>query len=97
MTERDRPYTVGFAEGFERRAKRFRRKHPELDDTFLTRLVDLATDPFQPRLRLHALSGRLRGLHAVSPTHKLRVTLYLVVDEHHIRLVDICDHDDVYR
>ncbi len=97
MTGSDRTFEVGFEVGFERKVKQFRRKHPELDEVLRTLLRDLADDPFQPRLRLHALSGKLKGLHAVRLTRKMRVTLYLVVEDQRVRLVDIGDHDDVYR
>jgi len=97
MTGNDRAFEIDFEVGFERKVKQFRRKHPELDDALRTLLRDVAEDPFQPRLRLHALSGKLKGLHAVSLTRKMRVTLYLIVEEQPVRLVEIGDHDDVYR
>jgi mRNA-degrading endonuclease YafQ of YafQ-DinJ toxin-antitoxin module len=60
-------------------------------------LEDLRTDPYQRRLRLHPLTGRLSGQHAVSLTHSYRITLTLLVSEHTITLLDIGDHDAVYR
>ena len=57
----------------------------------------LEDDPFQPSLRLHPLSGKLRGKHAVSLTHDYRITLTLVVSEQTITLIDIGTHDEVYR
>jgi len=97
MTGSSRKFEIDFEVGFERKVKQFRRKHPEMDEALRTLLRDLADDPFQPRLRLHALSGKLKGLHAVSLTRKMRVTLYLVVEDQRVRLVDIGDHEDVYR
>ncbi len=97
MSESRQPYGIGFEESFERRLKQFHRKHPKLEEAFLNLLIELAADPFQPKLRIHALSGKLKGLHAVSFTRKMRVTLYLVVEQRRIRLVGIGDHDDVYR
>ena len=97
MKGSSRSFEIDFEVGFERKVKQFRRKHPELDEVLRTLLSDLADDPFQPKLRLHALSGKLQGLHAISLTRKMRLTLYIVVEQHRIRLIDIGDHDDVYR
>jgi len=60
-------------------------------------LVDLAVDPFAPALKIHPLSGRLKGVWAVSRTDVYRITLTLLVSEKEITLLDSGDHDDVYR
>ena len=57
----------------------------------------LEDGPFQPSLRLHPLSGKLRGKHAVSLTRDYRITLTLVVSDQTITLIDIGTHDEVYR
>lgn len=47
-----------------------RRKHPDLRQALRDTLDDLNRDPFQPKLKLHSLSGNLGGAQAVSrPTH----------------------------
>lgn len=97
MTERSRRFDIAFEVSFERRLKQFRRKHPDLDEALVTLLTELADDPFHPKLRLHPLTGKLAGLHAVSLTRKTRLTLYLAVEQRQIRLVDIGSHDEVYR
>jgi mRNA-degrading endonuclease YafQ of YafQ-DinJ toxin-antitoxin module len=60
-------------------------------------LRDLMIDPYQPRLRLHRLSGELAGYHAVRITYNQRIILILRITEQEIILHDIGDHDDVYR
>lgn len=57
----------------------------------------LASDPFDPRLRLHALSGKLDGLQAVRINYKYRVVLILRIHGKAILLLDIGGHDAVYR
>ena len=82
---------------FLRQARKFFRKHPDLRSRFAEVLSDLQKDPFQPRLELHALSGKLAGCYAVSLTYSYRITLTLMVSEKEIILLDIGSHDEVYR
>ncbi|MEY6433646.1 plasmid stabilization protein [Thioalkalicoccus limnaeus] len=85
------------AQHFERRARRFLRKHPELRRILRDTLDDLSRDPFQPKLKLHLLSGHLGGVQSVSLTSSYRVTLLVKVTEQEIVLLDIGSHDEVYR
>jgi len=81
---------------FERRARKFLTKHSDLRPRFIETLERLRADPFESSLRLHALTGKLQGLQAVSVTYSYRITLTLQVTEHEILLVDIGSHDEVY-
>lgn len=82
---------------FLRHARKFFKKHPDLKPRFAGLLEDLQTDPFQPHLELHPLSGKLAGCHAVSLTHNYRITLTLLITEKQIILLDVGSHDEVYR
>ncbi len=63
----------------------------------LARVIrDLEDDPYQPRLRMHALHGRFAGQHAVSVTYNYRILVLIVISEHEIELLDIGTHDEVY-
>lgn len=90
-------YTIVTPQQFLRQAGKFFRKHPELKSRFARILAELQADPFQPHLELHPLSGRLDGCHAVSLTHRYRITLTLLITENEIILLDVGSHDDVYR
>jgi mRNA-degrading endonuclease YafQ of YafQ-DinJ toxin-antitoxin module len=57
----------------------------------------MQTDPYQPRLRLHSLSGNYAGFSAVSLTYEYRITLIVDSDSRSITLYDIGSHDEVYR
>ncbi|TCV90593.1 type II toxin-antitoxin system RelE/ParE family toxin [Sulfurirhabdus autotrophica] len=81
---------------FDRRARKFLTKHPDLRPRFIETMEQLCDDPFQPSLRLHPLSGKLQGLQAVSLTYSYRITLTVQVTEHEILLLDIGSHDEVY-
>ena len=82
---------------FERRARKFLRKHPDLKPTLGDTLEQLRQDPFVPSLRLHSLSGNLSGIQAVSLTQSYRLTLTVQITEQEIVLLDIGSHDEVYR
>jgi mRNA-degrading endonuclease YafQ of YafQ-DinJ toxin-antitoxin module len=82
---------------FERRARKFLRKHPDLRSALRDTLDDLSRDPFQSKLKLHPLSGSLTGVQAVSLTYSYRLTLLVRVTEWEIVLLDIGTHDEVYR
>jgi addiction module RelE/StbE family toxin len=90
-------YTLEWTPYFIKVAKRFARQHPELKQKTAIVLLALEQDPFQPSLKLHGLGGKLKGMHAVRITYSYRITLTLKISEHVITLLDIGDHDDVYR
>jgi mRNA-degrading endonuclease YafQ of YafQ-DinJ toxin-antitoxin module len=90
-------YAVETVPRFDRLARRFFRRHPELHDRFTQLVADLQADPFQPHLRLHALTGELDGLFAVSLTHAYRGVLILQVTERLITLIAVGTHDELYR
>lgn len=90
-------YEVHLPQSFVHRAKRVLRHRPDLRDRFEELVVKLSQDPFQPKLRLHPLSGALPNLHAVRLTSDVRVVLTLVIEERSITWIDIGGHDQVYR
>jgi len=90
-------YALIATQHFERRARKFLRKHPDLRSTLRDTLDDLSRDPFQPKLKLHPLSGDLAGVQAVSLTYSYRLALMVRVTEGEIVLLNIGTHDEVYR
>ncbi len=93
----DALYTLAIGQRYQKQAKKFFRQHPDLRPAYDHLLADLVIDPFAPVLKLHALLGRLKGAWAVSLTFSYRITLTLLVSEKEITLLEIGDHDDVYR
>ncbi len=89
-------YTLVFTEQYNRRAKRFLKRHPELTQQYLKTLQILEVDPHHPSLRLHALKGKLEGLHSVSINVSYRITLELLIQDGEIIPVNVGDHDAVY-
>lgn len=89
-------YCLVFTEAYNKRAAKWLKRHPELRTQYLKTLQLLELNPFHPSLRLHALSGRLQGIHAVSINLSYRITLELLVTDEEIVLVNVGDHDAVY-
>lgn len=89
-------YVLVFTEQYTRRAARFIKRHPELRQQYLKTLQLLEANPFHPSLRLHALSGRLVGLHSVSINLSYRITLELLIQDQEIIPINVGDHDAVY-
>lgn len=90
------PYTLVITDTYLRRALRFIRKHPELRNQYAKTLALLEANPHHPSLRMHALSGRLVGLHSVSINLSYRITLEVVIQDQKIIPINVGDHDTVY-
>ena len=89
-------YSLLFTESYAKIEKRFFKRHPDLLDRYHRTLAILEQDPFHPSLRLHALEGRLSGLHAVSINLQYRITLELELREQEIILVSVGSHGEGY-
>jgi mRNA-degrading endonuclease YafQ of YafQ-DinJ toxin-antitoxin module len=89
-------YDLIFTEHYEKLEKNFLKKHPNLLNRYHKTLVLLERNPFHPSLRLHALKGRLAGLHSVSINLQYRIALELEVREKEIILISIGSHGEVY-
>lgn len=89
-------YRLVFTEQYEKRARRFLKRHPDLASNYLKSLTLLQANPFHPSLRLHRLSGRFDGLYSVSITLSYRITLEFLIKGEEIVPVDVGDHDSVY-
>lgn len=93
-------FRIIYTSGYNRRAARFLKKHPDLSDLssqYEKTLKLLEIDPFHPSLRLHRLKGTLSELHSVSINISYRITLELTIQEQMIIPVDVGTHDEVYR
>ena len=90
-------FTITTPKQFLRQARKFFKRQPDLKPRFAKVIADLQSDPFQPHLELHPLTGKLEGCHAVSLTHSYRITLTLFISGNEIVLLDVGSHDEVYR
>ena len=90
------PYQLVFTDDYTRRALRFLKRHPELKSQYAKTLALLEANPHHPSLRLHALAGRLQGLHSVSINLSYRITLELLIKDGQIIPINVGYHDAVY-
>jgi len=90
------PFSLVFTEDYTRRALRFLKRHPELKNQYTKTLLLLELNPHRPSLRLHALSGRLQGVHSLSINLSYRITLELLIEDKQIIPLNVSDHDAVY-
>lgn len=89
-------FRLVFTETYNRSALRWLKRHPDLKPQYLKTLKLLEANPFHPSLRLHALDGKLQGLHSVSINLSYRITLELLVRGQDVILINVGSHDQVY-
>lgn len=89
-------WTLVFTDQYNRRAARFLKRHPQAREQYRKTLLLLQANPQHPSLRLHALGGKLAGLHSVSINLSYRMTLELLIRDRQIVPINIGDHDTVY-
>ena len=82
-------WTLVFTEQYEKRARRFLKRHPQLENQYVKCLQLLEANPYHPSLRLHPLSGRLSGLHSVSINLSYRITLEFLINDQEIVPVNV--------
>jgi mRNA-degrading endonuclease YafQ of YafQ-DinJ toxin-antitoxin module len=89
-------WTLVFTDQYNRRAARFLKRHPQARAQYRKTLLLLQANPHHPSLRLHALGGKLSGLHSVSINLAYRITLELLLRGRQIVPINVGDHDAVY-
>ncbi len=89
-------YELIFTEYYEKRSKKFFKKHPELKEKYKKTIKFLKVDPFHPSLRLHKLEGSLREFYSVSIDMNYRIIIDFVVVDKQIFLINIGSHDEIY-
>ncbi len=82
---------------YERAAKKFFRKRPDLIAKYEAVVEKLQADPHDRSLRTHPLHGAINGMLGVTITESSRVIITIVVKEHEVHLLAIGDHDEAYR
>lgn len=89
-------YKLVFPETYIRRARKFLKRHPEIQGQYRKTLELLELDPYHPSLRLHSLQGNLSGLSSVSINISYRIVLELMIKGKEILFINIGKHDQVY-
>ncbi|WP_084111892.1 type II toxin-antitoxin system RelE/ParE family toxin [Gloeomargarita lithophora] len=67
----------------------------DVEAKFWKKLEQFIQNPFEPSLKTHKLSGKLKGLWSFSVDYSIRIIFYFTEDEKAI-FVDIGNHNEVY-
>ena len=86
---------VAFSSSFKRAFKKRVAGSPDRTKRFWERLEVFKNDPFDPTLRTHRLSGKLKHLWSFSIEYDLRV-LFQFVEDQRVVFIDIGTHREIY-
>lgn len=86
---------VAFSSSFKRAFKKRVADSPDRAKHFWERLEVFKNDPFDPTLRTHRLSGKLKHLWSFSIEYDLRVLFQFVEDQRTV-FIDIGTHKEIY-
>jgi len=86
---------IAFSSSFKRAFKKRVAGNANSEARFWERVEAFKSDPFDPKLRTHKLSGKLKELWGFSIEYDLRVIFYFVDTERAV-FVDIGTHTEVY-
>lgn len=86
---------VSFSSAFKRAFKKRIKGNTDLEEKFWQKLEEFTVDPYDPSLKMHKLSGKLKEFLSFSVDYDERVLFYFTEDEKAV-FVDIGSHDEVY-
>jgi len=89
-------YELIYLDSYNKKAKKFIKKHRDLLSQYEKTLKLLELNPFHPSLRLHKLQGRLEGVCSVSINITYRIVIDCIIEDGKIVLIDIDHHSEVY-
>lgn len=82
-------------QGFKRSYKKKIKYNAELKKRFWDAFEVFTKDPFDPAIKAHKLTGKLKGYWAFSVDYDCRV-IFKFTGKKEIFLIDIGSHDEVY-
>lgn len=85
-----------YTDSYNKRAKKFIKKHPDLLSQYEKSLKLLEINPNHPSLRLHKLKGKLSELYSISINISYRICIDFIIEDDKIIPVDVGSHDEVY-
>ncbi len=90
-------FQLVFTSSYEKRLKRFLKKHAQVKSQYSKVIQILEIDPYHPSLRIHRLQGRLKEIHSISINMSYRISIEFIIEDKKIIPVDIGKHDDIYK
>lgn len=85
-----------YTESYNKRVKKFIKKHPGLLSQYEKTLKLLEINPQHPSLRLHKLKGKLSELYSISINIFYRISIDFIIEDDKIIPIDIGSHNEVY-
>ena len=77
--------------------EKWRKKHPDLVNSFRVKMELFTNNPFHPILKTHSLSGILKGLWSLRISYDYRLIFRFVDKEKmNVLLINIETHEEVY-
>ena len=86
---------IAFSSSFKRAFKKKVAGNKNLETQFWERVELFKSNPFDPKLKTHRLSGKLKDLWGFSIEYDLRVVFYFAGDQR-VVFVDIGSHKEIY-
>ncbi|HEY6327726.1 MAG TPA: type II toxin-antitoxin system mRNA interferase toxin, RelE/StbE family [Blastocatellia bacterium] len=86
---------IAFSSSFKKALRKRIASDPGVEARFWERVEMFKTNPFDPRLRTHKLSGKLKDLWSFGVEYDLRVIFHFV-DDQRAYFIDIGTHKEVY-
>ena len=86
---------VSFSSAFKRAFKKRIKGNEDLEDKFWQKVEIFTLDPYDPRLKTHKRSGKLKDLWSFTVDYDERVLFYFTEDDQAV-FVDVGSHDEVY-
>jgi addiction module RelE/StbE family toxin len=86
---------IAFSSSFKRAFKKSVAGNAGLETKFWERVELFKNNPFDPKLRTHKLSGKLKDLWSFSIEYDLRV-IFSFAEQNKVVFVDIGGHKEVY-
>ncbi|AEJ20404.1 type II toxin-antitoxin system YafQ family toxin [Gracilinema caldarium] len=89
-------YNLIFPFSYEEKAKKFLKKHPELQKQYAKVLELIEINPYHPSLRLHKFKTANFEGYSVAINISYRIAIDFLVTEHEIVFINIGDHKEIY-
>ncbi|MBC7911537.1 MAG: type II toxin-antitoxin system mRNA interferase toxin, RelE/StbE family [Pyrinomonadaceae bacterium] len=86
---------ITFSSSFKRAFRKSVRSKVSLETRFWERMTIFQSDPFDPRLKTHKLSGQLKDLWSFSIEYDVRI-IFSFIDDKKALFIDIGTHKEVY-
>ncbi|MDQ3252325.1 MAG: type II toxin-antitoxin system mRNA interferase toxin, RelE/StbE family [Acidobacteriota bacterium] len=86
---------IAFSSSFKRAFKKNIAGNASLETEFWERIELFKNNPFEPKLRTHKLSGKLKDLWSFSIEYDLRV-IFSFAEQGKVIFVDVGSHKEVY-